>query len=156
VVNRESGDLFSRVLSGLRDLGPDLIVTVGEGIDPAELGPQPAHVHVERHVDQALVLPHCRAVVSHGGSGSVLGALSHGLPSVLLPISADQPLNAQRCAELGLGLELDAVHATPAEIRDAVTTVLGDPAHRAAAERVRDEIAALPGPEHAVALLSRL
>ena len=34
--------------------------------------------------------------------------------------------------------------------------VLDDPAYRTAAGRMRDEIAALPGPEHAVALLERL
>jgi UDP:flavonoid glycosyltransferase YjiC (YdhE family) len=37
-----------------------------------------------------------------------------------------------------------------------VLTVLADPSYRANAERVRDEIAALPGPEFAVALLERL
>ena len=45
---------------------------------------------------------------------------------------------------------------TPETARQAVLAVLGDPAYRAAAERMRDEIAALPGPEHAVALLERL
>jgi len=37
-----------------------------------------------------------------------------------------------------------------------VLAVLGDPAYRVAAERMRAEIAALPGPEYAVALLERL
>ena len=38
----------------------------------------------------------------------------------------------------------------------AVLAVLGAPSYRREAERLRDEIAALPGPEHAVALLERL
>jgi MGT family glycosyltransferase len=156
VVNLESGDLFTRVLAGLRDLGRDVIVTVGGGIDPAELGPQPPHVHIERHIDQALVLPRCAAVVSHGGSGSVLGALAHGLPSVLLPIGADQPHNAARATELGVAVALDVMTATPAAVREAVATVLADPAYRRAAERMRVEIAALPGAESAVARLEAL
>jgi UDP:flavonoid glycosyltransferase YjiC (YdhE family) len=94
VFNLECGDLFVRVVAGLRELGRDVIVTVGDGIEPDELGPQAPHVHVERHVDQRLVLPRCAAVVSHAGSGSVLGALAHGLPSVLLPMGADQPEHA--------------------------------------------------------------
>jgi UDP:flavonoid glycosyltransferase YjiC (YdhE family) len=98
----------------------------------------------------------CAAVVSHGGSGTVLGALAHGLPSVLLPMGADQPWNAARCEQLGVALVLGALRATPAEVREAVSTVLDDPSYRAAAERVRDEIRALPGPEHAVRLLERL
>ena len=92
----------------------------------------------------------------HGGSGSVLGALAHGLPLVLLPMGADQPQNAQRCAALGAGRVLDVIAATPDDVRDAVSAVLSEPSYRAAAERLRDELAALPGPEHAVALVERL
>lgn len=156
IFNLESGDLFTRVLAGLRDLPINLIVTVGQHIDPAEFGPQPANVHIERYIPQAAILPHCRAVVSHGGSGSVMGALAHGLPAVLLPMGADQPLNGTRCAELGVAQVLDPIAATPESVRNAVSTVLSDPSYRLAAERLRDEIAALPGPEHTVALLERL
>jgi UDP:flavonoid glycosyltransferase YjiC (YdhE family) len=156
VFNLESGDLFVRVLAGLRELPITAIVSVGEGIEPGELGPQPSHVHVVRHVDYATLLPRCSAVVSHAGSGTVVAALAHGLPSVLLPLGADQPLNAARCAALGVARVLDPVRATSADVRDATAAVLGDPGHRAAAGRLRDEIAALPGPAHAVGLLERL
>jgi UDP:flavonoid glycosyltransferase YjiC (YdhE family) len=156
VFNLESGDLFQRVLAGLRDLPINVIATVGREIDPAELGPQPANIRLERYIPQSAILPHCAAVVSHGGSGSVIGALAHGLPSVLIPIGADQPLNAARCAALGVGLELDAIAATPESVSAAVAAVLNDPSYRRAAERMRDEIAALPGPEYAVGLLERL
>jgi UDP:flavonoid glycosyltransferase YjiC (YdhE family) len=96
------------------------------------------------------------AVISHGGSGSVIGALAHGLPSVLIPMGADQPLNASRCVDLGVARVLDALGAKPATVRAAVTSVLEDLTYRIAAERLRDEIAALPGPAHAVMLLERL
>lgn len=156
VFNLESGDLFARVLAGLRELEVDVVATVGRQIDPAELGPQPERIRVERYLPHSDVLPRCAAVVSHGGSGTVLGALAHGLPSVLLPMGADQPWNAARCEELGVALVLDALRATPDDVREAVSTVLDDPSYRAAAERIRDEIRALPGPEHAVGLLERL
>jgi UDP:flavonoid glycosyltransferase YjiC (YdhE family) len=156
VFNLESGDLFTRVLAGLRELDAEVIVTVGHGIDPGELGPQPPHVRVEQYVDQREVLPRCAAVVTHAGSGSVLGALAHGLPSVLLPIGADQPLNAERCAQLGAARVLDPLTVTPNEVRAAVSEVLERPGYRGAAERLRDELARLPGPEHAVELLSAL
>ena len=156
IYNMESGDLFQRVLAGLRDLPSNLIVTVGRDIDPAEFGPQPANIHIERYIPQSVILPQCDAVVSHGGSGSVLGALAHGLPMVLIPMGADQPLNAIRCADLGVAQVLDAVAATPETVRAAVATVLADPSYSRAAERLRDEIAALPGPAHAVVLIERL
>ncbi len=149
----ESGDLLARALAGLAELGRDVIATVGRHVDPAALGPLPAHVRVERYVDQWLVLPRCAAVVSHAGSGTVLGALAHGLPSVLLPLGADQLHNARRCAAVGVGRVLDPVSASPADIRGAVEAVLREPA---AAERMRDELNALPAVDHAVGLLERL
>lgn len=156
VFNTESGDLLARALEGLRALPANLLVTVGPGLEPAELGPQPPHVRVERYVPQAEVLPHCDLVVSHAGSGSLLGALAHGLPSVLVPIGADQPLNAERGAALGVAEVLDALALTPQSVRDAAARVLGDRAFARNAASLRDEIAALPGPAHAVGLLERL
>ncbi len=156
VFNVESGDLFTRVLGGLAELGVNVVATVGWDIDPAELGPFPESVRLERYVPQSLILPECDAVVSHGGSGSVLGALAHGLPSVLLPMGADQPLNAARCEALGAGLVLDAVDATSEDLREAVSAVLGDASYRTAAELVREEIASMPGPEDALEWLEPL
>jgi UDP:flavonoid glycosyltransferase YjiC (YdhE family) len=148
IFNLECGDLFTRVLAGLRDR--EVFVSVGPDVDPAELGPQPPNIHVARHVDQAAVLPRCGAVISHGGSGTVLAALAHGLPSVLLPIGADQPENADLCEQLGVARVLDPVRATPAEVRAALAGLAGC---RRAAARLQREIARLPGPEEAVALL---
>ena len=156
VFNLESGDLFARVLAGLAELEVEVVATVGPALDPAELGPLPESIRVERFLPHPEVLPRCSAVVSHGGSGSVLGALAHGLPQVLIPMGADQPLNAARCAELGLARVLDPVAATPADVRDAVTAVLDEPGYRAEAERLRAEFDALPGADAAVAELERL
>ena len=149
-------ELFFRVLAGLQELPVNAIVTVGERIDPAELGPLPDHIRVEQFVPQELVLTQCDLVISHGGSGSLMGALAHGLPSVLIPLGADQPYNAQRCLELGTAQVLDPVTVTPEEVRKAVSAVLADGAYRRAAERVREEINALPGAEQTIPLLEGL
>jgi UDP:flavonoid glycosyltransferase YjiC (YdhE family) len=156
VFNVECGDLFGRVLAGLRDLAVQVIATSGNEIDPAEFGPQPPHIHIAPFIPQATVLPICDLCLTHGGSGSVVGALAHGLPMVLLPLGADQPLNGQRCAALGVGRVLDVMTATPDDIGAAVLAALNDAPARAAAERLRDEIYTLPGPAHALALLERL
>ncbi len=156
IFNMESGDLFTRVLAGLRDLPVNVVVTVGRHIDPMEFGLQPANVYIGRYIAQEATLPHCRLVVSHGGSGSVIGALAYGLPSVLIPIGADQPLNAARCLQLGVAQVLDAIGVTPDGVRAAVSEVLANPSYRRGAERIRSEFAALPGPADALRLLEQL
>lgn len=156
VFNLESGDLFVRVLAGLRELPINLVATIGRDIDPELFGPQPATVRIERYLPQSVLLPYCDAVVSHGGSGTVIGTLAAGLPSVAIPMGADQPLNAARCEALGVGVTVDAVRATPDAVGETVLAVLGDPGYRKAAEGMWDEIAALPPAAAAVPLLEAL
>lgn len=148
--------VFRAFIAGLRDEALTLIVTVGRDQDPADYGPQPDNVRIERYIPLSLLLPHCTLAVTNGGSGTLTAALAHGLPLVVVPLAADQPRNAARCAALGLGAVVEPADLSQETARRAVLAVLGDPAYRAAAARLRAEMAALPGPEHAVALLERL
>lgn len=156
IFNMESGDLLHRIVDGLADLDVDVIATVGRQIDPSAWGPVPPGLLLERYVPQAIVLPHVDAVVSHAGSGSVIGALSFGLPCVLLPMGADQTHNAYRCRELGVGVVLDPVEATPGMIGGAVASVLADAAMGERAAGIAREVAALPDSAAAVALIEAL
>jgi UDP:flavonoid glycosyltransferase YjiC (YdhE family) len=153
----ESGlAIFAAILAALRDESINLIVTIGRANDPAQFGPQPPHVHIGRYIPQGLLLPRCDLVICHGGFNTITGALSAGLPLIVVPISADQPYNAECCAALGVGRVLGLEERTPEAIRAAVRAVLDDPTYRANAEWVRDAMATLPGPEHAITLLERL
>jgi len=77
-------------------------VALGRNNDPADYGPLPSNVRIERYIPQTLVFSRCDLLVCHAGSGSVMAAMTHGLPLVLVPIGADQPPNARRCADLGV------------------------------------------------------
>jgi len=147
---------FPAILEGLRDEPVNLILTVGRDNDPAQWGPQPPNVRIAQFIPQSALLPHCDLVVHHGGLSTVTGTLNAGLPMVVIPISADQPYNAACCAALGVGVVIEPGERSTEAIREAVRHVLADPTYRQKAERLRDEMAALPGPEYAVALLERL
>lgn len=149
-------EVFRAFIAGLGDAALTAIVTVGRDQDPAAYGPPLGNVHIERYIPLSLLLPHCDVVVTNGGSGTLMAALGHGLPVVVAPISADQPDNAARCAVLGLGRVVLPADLTPERAREAVRAVLDEPSYRRNAERVRDEIASLPGPEYGVGLLERL
>jgi MGT family glycosyltransferase len=129
---------------------------VGPEQDPAQFGPQPGHVQIAQYIPQSRLLPRCALVITHGGFSTVLGALGEGVPMVIVPISADQPLLARRCAALGVARVVAREAVRPEAIREAVRDLLGNPAYRERAGAIRREIAALPGPEHAVGLLERL
>jgi UDP:flavonoid glycosyltransferase YjiC (YdhE family) len=149
-------DLYTAVLDSLAELPVRVLLTVGEAADPAALGPLPARVHVERFVPQARVLDAASVVVTHGGSGSVLGALTAGVPLVVLPLFADQPDNAARVAAIGAGIPVAGGPAAASQIGAAVAQVLGGPACRTGAQRVAAEIAALPTADQTAAMLAEL
>ena len=79
-------------------------------------------------------------VVAAGGAGTVLAAMSHGIPMVVWPKGAEKPMNAERVAAAGAGLVIDR----PEHAADAVREVLADPAYRAAAGRIAGQIRATP------------
>lgn len=126
-----------------------MLLTVGRELDPAALGPLPPHVRVERWIAQERVLPRAAAVVCHGGSGTLFGALAAGLPVVALPLFADQPVNARLLAAAGAGLVVPPP-AEPAALAAAVGAVLGKPSYARAARAIAAAMAAAPSVDTAL------
>ena len=148
--------LLRAILYGLANEPVQVFVTVGPQTDPAALGVPPPNAHVERYVPQEALLPHCDLVIFHGGSGTLLGAIEHGLPMVVVPVRADQPENAQAAARAGAAVVLMPEAVTPDSVRSAVRATLGEPGYRASARRLKAELRALPPLEHTVRLLEEL
>jgi len=156
IFNQESGDLFQRIITGVTALDIEVVATVGHQINPVELGFLPSNVRVESFLPLVDVLRETDVVVSHGGSGTVIAALAFGIPQVILPLGADQPLNADRCVALGVGIALDALRTSPTAIREATEAVLRTTTYQVRARQVRAEMASLPDARHAGTLLEHL
>jgi UDP:flavonoid glycosyltransferase YjiC (YdhE family) len=61
------------------------------------------HVKVVGAVNHAAVFPTCRAVVHHGGAGTIAAGIRAGVPSLILWVGADQPMWAARVKWLKVG-----------------------------------------------------
>jgi len=155
VFNKTPG-VLDAIVEGLGQEPINLIVAIGPDQDPARFGPQPPNVRLEGYVAQPLLLEHCDVFVTHGGFNSVKESLAAGVPMVVVPITADQPYSAGRCEALGVGRVVGTADRSAGAVRNAVRQVLDDPSYRAAAGRFRAEMAALPGPERIVELMSSL
>jgi UDP:flavonoid glycosyltransferase YjiC (YdhE family) len=149
--------LYRDAIGQLGSLPLRLLVTVGRDRDPAELGPVPANVRVERWVPQANLMPHVAAMVCHGGSGTVTMGLAGGVPMAVVPLFADQPWNAERVDAVGAGIALrGGPEAAIAGLREAVVRLVGDPSYRSSAQRVAAEMRALPPVDAAVGVVRGL
>lgn len=149
-----SGDFYIRAVDALRPLGDRiqgiLIAPDGEIPDP------PAHILVLPRVPLLDLMDRLDLVVCHGGQNTVCETLSRGVPLVVAPLTRDQPINAQRVADLGAGLRVRFGRVTPPQLREAITTVLGDPSYRAAAGRIADSFVRAGGAAAAAARLEEL
>ena len=105
---------------------------------------------------QPLLLARCDAFVTHGGFNSVKEALSSGVPMVVVPISADQPYSAERCAAPRGSPNARTRRPCPGHHprRSATGARRSELPRRARAFQAK--MRALPGPEEMVELIESL
>lgn len=147
--------LFALVLRALADEPVTVLVTLGNDGETAGLGEVPDNAVVVGYVPQAQVLPHCVAVVHHGGAGTTFGVLAHGLPSVVLPQSADNFSMGARLADVGAARLLMPGQVDEVSVRESLRAVMSRLEYRRRAHELAGEIAAMPGPADAVDALRR-
>jgi MGT family glycosyltransferase len=144
------------ILDACADLDVRVVATTGPVVDPSELRP-PANAELHRFVPHVELMPHASLLIGHGGHGTTMQALAHGLPMVLMPMHPmlDQPMVARSVAAAGAG-RVVRKKATADELRPLIASMLGDGPHRAAARRLGEEIRALPGAAGAADRIERL
>jgi MGT family glycosyltransferase len=88
----------------------ELLVSLGgHPVEPGALEPlRRPHVAVRDRLDQWAALREADLFVTHHGINSTHEAIYHRVPMLSYPLSADQPVLAARCQELGLALPLAA------------------------------------------------
>jgi UDP:flavonoid glycosyltransferase YjiC (YdhE family) len=149
-------DLVEAVLAGLAAEPVQVLLTTGQALAGLDVSRYP-NVTARTFVPHRLLLPRCAAVVCHGGAGSTIAALAHGLPLLIIPRGgASQYRSGVHCARAGAGIHLPEAQATPAAVGDAVRSLLAEPTWRVAAQALRDEILAMPTPDACVDSLALL
>ena len=138
-------DLFDLVLNAFEDEPVNVLATIGKDNDPSKL-PVPVNAHVERYIPQSEVLPHCSAVVHHAGAGTMFGVLAHGLPSLVLPQSADNFKNASLLERAGAAEVLMPEDVNPSALRRGLRRMLELTSYRQSARLIAEEISSMPSP----------
>ncbi|CAM02939.1 N-glycosyltransferase [Saccharopolyspora erythraea NRRL 2338] len=131
--------LLRTITTALSPLCCEAIVVTG-GIDPGPLT-APAHIRLTDRVPQPLLLQCSDLFLTHGGYNGIREAVRAGVPMAVLPQFGDQPHNADRVTELGLGrrCEPDAD-----DITAACEQLLTDDKTQAAVRQAQRAMLALP------------
>ncbi|MBC2901984.1 macrolide family glycosyltransferase [Streptomyces cupreus] len=139
-IHNDDLGFFQTCVDAFAGLAWDVVMAVGDRVDPGRLSGVPGHVEVRAHVPQLQVLREADLFVTHAGMGSVMESLSFGVPMVAIPQMSEQRANADRLAELGLGVMLHRTEVTVESLREAVVTVLGEPSYAQRVQAMREHI----------------
>ena len=152
---RDDPKLTRAAIEPLVAAGFDVTVTTGDGDLAGTIeGAHRTCVRIERWVELPELLERCSVAVCHGGAGTVLAALAAGVPLVLVPRGApSQQRMSAACEKRGVGRAVAWNGANGDELRAAITEVTSDESFAVAAASVARELAAMPDPSIACAVI---
>lgn len=104
-----------------------VVMAIGRRVNREDLGPLPVNVEVHEQVPQLAVLASADAFITHAGMGGCTEALWFGVPTVAIPQAVDQFANADKLAELGIGIHLPTSEVSAESIRLSVDSVADSP-----------------------------
>ena len=151
--NIDPADLIRPALEALAHRNLLIVVSTGvRGRDRLPF-PVPGNARVAGFLPYDRLLPRTDVVITNGGWGGTLTALSHGIPLVVAGGDLDKPEVAARVAWTGAGVDLRTGTPTVGQIARAYERVTTDPAVRDSASRVGAQLRSLGGAAGAARLL---
>lgn len=136
---------FQRCIEAFRDEPVDVIISVGKRFDIKKLKNVPHNIHIYNSVPQLEVLKISDVFVTHGGMNSVSEALVYGVPMVVIPFTADQPVNARCVEKLGVGKHLPNSAINYNTLKEYVWSVMTDAGIKENMVKVQELIKQAPG-----------
>ena len=136
--------LYRNCIAALAGENVQVILSVGDQVDIAALGPLPENVSVYSKVDQIAVLEQADAFLSHCGMNSASESLYFGVPLLCHPQTKEQGGVAARVTALGAGIMLE--NPTQSAIKAAVKLLLSDTKIKENAEEIARSFHRCTGP----------
>lgn len=153
--NRLPG-VFQTIAEACSGMGVQLVMGLGGGLEPEELGQLPGDPLVVPYVPQPEMLDRATVMITHCGMNSALECLAHGVPAIGIPITHDQPNIAQRLVWTGTGTFVPLNELNADRLREAVKNVLYDGGYRDAAHRFQKEIRKAKGLDRAAEIAEQV
>ncbi|MFF1778503.1 macrolide family glycosyltransferase [Streptomyces virginiae] len=138
-------EFYRSCLQAFEGLGWHVVMSVGAEVAASGLGLVGDSFEMHARVPQLDVLASASVFVTNGGMGSLMEALSLGVPVVVVPQMAEQRVNAGQVEQLGVGQHLPPVQVTAQALREAVQAVADDQRIAGAVAGLRQEISQAGG-----------
>ena len=128
--------MFRTAIEAVRDKPVQLVLSVSELLGSDVLGPLPENVLAVGSTPQLELLRRVRAMITHGGTNSVMEALTSGVPLLISPICNDQFHQVRFIEASGVGSLLDLETASSDRCWEVLEALLEPGPYRENTERV--------------------
>jgi zeaxanthin glucosyltransferase len=139
-------DVFRTIVAGLakhKDL--QLALSVGDQVDPEQIGPVPNNAIIVKRAPQLELLKQTSVCITHAGLNTVLESLTQGIPQVAIPVTFDQPGVAARIVHQQTGVVTSLDKLTADHLSTLLDEVLTNSIYQDNAGRLQKAIAKANG-----------
>jgi MGT family glycosyltransferase len=149
-------DVFRAIVAGVaKHKGTQLVLSIGDQLDPKQIGPVPSNAIIVNQAPQLELLKQTSVCITHAGLNTVLESLAQGVPQVAVPITFDQPGVATRIAAKKTGVTLPFAELTSDRLSTLLGAVLHNAVYRENARKFQEIIAKTNGLSMAADIVER-
>ena len=149
-------DVFRTIVAGVaKHKGTQLVLSIGDQLDPKQIGPVPRNAIIVNQVPQLELLKRTSVCITHGGLNTVLESLAEGVPQLAIPVTFDQPGVAARIAAKNTGMTMPFTKLTSDHVSRLLGELLKNPVYRDNARRFQDIISKTDGLSMAADIVER-
>ena len=132
-----------------------LVLSVGDQVDPEQIGPVPNNAIIVKRAPQLALLKQTAVCITHAGLNTVLESLTQGVPQVAIPVGLDQPGVAARIADKKTGVVTSLDKLTAEHLSTLLNEVLNNSTYRDNAGKLKNAIAEANGLSVAADLIEK-
>ncbi|SCA99797.1 Glycosyltransferase, MGT family [Bacillus mycoides] len=149
-VFNEALDFYKLCMKAFKNSKHTIVMSIGNKTEISDLGNIPKNFIVKNYVPQTELLKYTKLFITHGGMNSTHEGIYNGVPLVVIPQSADQPLIAKQVESLGAGVKLQMQGLTADQLSESVEIVLNNPSCKEAALNLKESLRKSGGYKQAV------
>ncbi|MGN4422617.1 macrolide family glycosyltransferase [Bacillus cereus group sp. MYBK30-1] len=149
-VFNEAIDFYKLCIKAFENSDHAIVMSIGSKTKISDLGDIPENFIVKNYVPQTELLTYSKLFITHGGMNSTHEGLYNGVPLIVIPQSADQPVIAQQVENLGAGVKLHMKELTEDQLRESVELVLNNPSFKEASLNMKESFRKSGGHKQAV------
>jgi len=147
-------DFYQLCFEAFGDLPVNVVLSSGRYTDMEPLADRiPHNFIVKPYIAQLDMLQHTDVFITHAGMNSTSEALYYNVPLVMIPLTSDQPLVANRVQELGAGITLNKHNLSATDLREVLAEVLSNPFYKQQAYLIGESLRQAGGYKRAAEMI---